>query len=58
MCGYVGGRVVARVMETMATARAEEKKTNPTRPTEAYFVRAGRRVEPPGPRVNPSGGAI
>jgi hypothetical protein len=54
-----GGRVVARVMETRATAQAEEKKkTNPTRPTEAYFVRAGRRVEPPGPRVNPSGGAI
>jgi hypothetical protein len=54
----VRGRAVARAMKTRDTARAEEKKNNPTRPTEEYFVRTGRGVEPPGSRANPSGGAI
>jgi hypothetical protein len=48
----------ARVFITRATFRAKEKKPNPTQPTEAFFVRGGRWVKPPGPWANPSSGAI
>jgi hypothetical protein len=46
-------RAVARAIKTRATARAKEKKKNKPR----YFLH-GVGVVPPGPRSNPSIGAI
>ncbi|EFX62815.1 hypothetical protein DAPPUDRAFT_269670 [Daphnia pulex] len=50
---------VARAMKTRATVRAERKKTQPDSTHRGIFFNgAGDGLNPPGPRANPSGGAI